>query len=301
MIGILDYSAYVPISRLSRAEIARAWGRPAPPPLMAGERAVANFDEDSLTMAAEAALRCVGRARQPIPDGLYFASTTAPDQERQAATVIAAAADMPRQIRVADFAGSLRAGTSALLAALDAVKGGPAWSVLVTAADCRLAEPGQTAEAILGDGAAAVLVGEGEAIATIEAAHSIAEEFPGTWRRSGNLFIQSDDEKFAATYGYQRLVLEAMGGLLEKAKISPKPLSNVVCPAPDLGSYTALAKASGVPLLFLQDPLLLSVGFTGAASPLLMLTTCLEKASPGELILLLSYGGGADEIGRAHV
>jgi 3-hydroxy-3-methylglutaryl CoA synthase len=296
VIGILDYAAYVPISRLAWAEIARAWARSLVPPQGSGERAVANFDEDSLTLAAEAALRCLEHSEGPRPEGIYFASTTAPDQERQAATVIAAAADLPREIRTVDFAGSLRAGTSALLAALDAVKGGPAWSVLVAAADCRLAEPGQTAEAFIGDGAAAYLIGEGEAIATVEAVHSIAEEFPGTWRRSGNPFIENDDEKFAATYGYQRILLDAMRGLLEKAKLTPKQLSKVVCPAPDLNSYTALAKASGIPLAFLQDPLLLSVGFTGAACPLLLLTTCLERAEPGQLILLLSYGGGADAI-----
>jgi len=296
VIGILDYAAYVPIHRLPRAEIGRAWGRPVLPPYTVGERAVASFDEDSVTMGTEAALRCLAQSDGQRPDGLYFASTTAPDHERQAATVIAAAADLPREIRTADFAGSLRAGTSALLSALDAVKGGPAWSVLVTAADCRLVQPGQTAEALIGDGAAAFLVGEGEALATVEAAYSIAEEFPGTWRQSQNLYIQSDDEKFAATYGYQRILLEAMRGLLDKAKLDLNQVSRVVCPAPDLPSYTALAQASGVPLLFLQDPLLLSVGFTGAASPLLLLATCLEKAESGQLIVVLSYGSGADAL-----
>lgn len=296
MIGILDYAAYVPITRLPRAEIARAWGRRSILPSSVGERAVANFDEDSLTLAAEAALRCLSYTGDQQPDGVYFASTTAPDQERSAATLIAAAADLPREIRTANFGGSLRAGTSALLAALDAVKGGPAWSVLVSAADCRLAEPGQMAEELIGDGAAAFLVGEGEALAVVEAAYSIAEEFPGTWRGSQDLFVRSDDERFAATYGYQRLILEAMRGLLDKAKVTPQQLSKVVCPAPDIASYTAVAKASGIPLLFLQDPLLLSVGFTGAACPLLLLTTCLENAEPGQLILLLSFGSGADAL-----
>ena len=47
MAGIVAYGAYIPFYRLSRAEIARAWGVAASP----GERAVANYDEDSLTMA----------------------------------------------------------------------------------------------------------------------------------------------------------------------------------------------------------------------------------------------------------
>jgi 3-hydroxy-3-methylglutaryl CoA synthase len=55
MPGIRSYGAYIPLFRLSRAEIARAWqGRPAP-----GERAVAGYDEDSLTMAVAAARDCL--------------------------------------------------------------------------------------------------------------------------------------------------------------------------------------------------------------------------------------------------
>ena len=47
MPGITAYGAYIPLHRLSRAEIARAWGGKTAP----GERAVASYDEDSLTMA----------------------------------------------------------------------------------------------------------------------------------------------------------------------------------------------------------------------------------------------------------
>ncbi len=296
MIGILDYAGYVPSFRLPRSEIARAWGRPSASPQSDGERAVASFDEDSLTLAAEAAFRCLRAAEGQPPDAVYFASTSAPDHERSAAAVIAAAADLPREIRTADLAGSLKAGTSALLAGLDAVKGGPAWSVLVASADCRLAEPGQAAEMFIGDGGAAFLVGEGDALATVEATCSIAEDFPGTWRPSHDPFIRSDDEKFAVTHGYQRIVLEAMRRLLDKAKVDPQELSTVICPSPDPAGYVAVAKASGVPSLFLDDPLMRSVGFTGAASPLLLLARCLDGAEPGQLILILGYGGGADAL-----
>ena len=55
MPGITAYGAYIPLHRLSRAEIARAWGGRAAP----GERAVASYDEDSLTMAVAAARDCL--------------------------------------------------------------------------------------------------------------------------------------------------------------------------------------------------------------------------------------------------
>lgn len=48
MAGVTSYGAYIPLYRLNRAEIARAWGVAETP----GEKAVANYDEDSLTMAA---------------------------------------------------------------------------------------------------------------------------------------------------------------------------------------------------------------------------------------------------------
>jgi 3-hydroxy-3-methylglutaryl CoA synthase len=296
MIGILGYAGYVPSFRLTRSEVSRAWGRPPPSPQGDGERAVANADEDSLTVAAEAAFRCLRVADGHPPDGVYFASTTAPDHERSVAAVIAAAADLPRAIRTADLTGSLKAGTTALLAGLDAVKGGPAWSVLIASGDCRLAEPGASAEAFIGDGGAAFLVGEGDALATVEAACSVAEDFPGTWRPGRDRFFRSDDETFAAQYGYHRTVLEAMRRLLDRAKIDPQRLSSVICPSPDPAAYAAVAKASGVPSLFFDEPLARSVGFAGAASPLLHLARCLDRAEPGQLILMLGYGNGADAI-----
>ena len=51
MIGITNYSVYVPRRRLRRETIAAAWGAPAVP----GCKAVMNFDEDSLTLAQSAA------------------------------------------------------------------------------------------------------------------------------------------------------------------------------------------------------------------------------------------------------
>ena len=50
MVGVVSYGAYIPYHRMSRDELQRAWGGFAMP----GEKAVANFDEDSITMAVEA-------------------------------------------------------------------------------------------------------------------------------------------------------------------------------------------------------------------------------------------------------
>src|SRR5262249_61456068 len=94
----------------------------------------------------------------------------------------ARALDLPREVRTADSSGSLRAGLQALRGALDAVAAGSARRVLVVASDCRLAAPGSGLETGFGDGAAAFLVGEAEAIASLEGAFAVADEIVDVWR-----------------------------------------------------------------------------------------------------------------------
>jgi len=115
MIGITSYGGYVPFFRLSRDLMAKAWGRGS----MGGERSVANNDEDSATMAVEAAFDCLqGKDRKDL-GGLYFASTTAPYREKEISSLVAATVDLPGEIRTADFGNGLRAGAAALRSAFD--------------------------------------------------------------------------------------------------------------------------------------------------------------------------------------
>src|SRR5439155_1400105 len=144
---------------------AREWGGQA----AGGEKAVANHDEDSLTLAVNAALALEGAGERP--DAVFFATTTSPYTEKQGAATIAAVLDLPGATRTADFTDTLRAGTSALLAGLDALAGG-ARGVLVAAGECRLGEPDSIAEQSYGDAGAAVLLGGGAGRVRVVATHS---------------------------------------------------------------------------------------------------------------------------------
>jgi len=55
-IGIVSYGCYIPRLRLQRSAIAAAnkWFAPGLVALSKGERSMANWDEDSITMAVEA-------------------------------------------------------------------------------------------------------------------------------------------------------------------------------------------------------------------------------------------------------
>lgn len=286
MVGIVSYGAYIPIWRISRDLLSK--GAP-------GERSVAGKDEDSLTMAVAAAQNCLKDFDRESIDGVLFASTTSPFREKCAASTIAAALDLRRDVFTTDFANSLRAGTSALKAALSMVKSGMARQVLVAAADCRLGPPGSVFEQTFGDGAAAVLVGRDGLIADFEGDFSIADEIYDVWRRDIDLYVNSWEDRFIFLHGYQAVLSEVISGLMKKIGVEPKDVRKAVLPAPDLRRVMDLARSLGFdPKTQLQDPLIDNVGNTGAAQPLMLLAAALEEASPEDRILLAGYGNGGD-------
>src|SRR2546422_9688557 len=146
MAGITSYGAYIPMLRLPLAAIGGG-GKPGGP-----EKAVANWDEDAVTMARAAAIDCLRGIDRASIDGVLFASTSYPFKEKQGAAIVARALDLRRDVLTADLGDSLRAGTTALRTALDAVKAGSAERMLIVAGETRMAAPRSAMEANLGDG-----------------------------------------------------------------------------------------------------------------------------------------------------
>jgi 3-hydroxy-3-methylglutaryl CoA synthase len=289
MAKIASFGAYIPLFRLSRQEMANAWGVPAVP----GERAVANADEDSVTMAVAAGSDCLAGVDLTTIDGVYFATTTAPYNEKQCAGVIAAALDLRTDINTADFTGSLRAATTALRAAVDAIDSGSAGSILVVAADCRLGEPESMSEQLLGDGAGAVLISK-EGPATLRGFASTAGEQLGAWRRSKDRYVRSFEAKAETRYGYIQSAIQAGKTVLGKESVAPSDLAKAVITAGDPRSLGGVARALGVDRGQLQDILFMSVGNPGAPLVLMMLAGALEQAKAGDTLLVVNNGDGAD-------
>jgi hydroxymethylglutaryl-CoA synthase len=294
MVGITRLDTYFPRRRLERALIAQAWGTRVP----AGTRTVAGLDEDALTMAIDAVLGCLGGADPGSVDALYFASTSSPWAEKQVASLVATAADLRRTVAVADFAGSVRAGLTALRAALDGVRAGSLGTALVVAADARLAEPESELEPLLGDGAAAVAVGSGaEVIAEFVTAASVAEEFTCLWRTDQQRYVQVTEARFGATYGYARDMAEAITLALRKAELPPAQVARLALGAPDARAAADAAKRAGCdPARQLAPSLLAEAGILGCPEPLALLGRCLETAQPGDFVVVGGWGEGADAL-----
>jgi 3-hydroxy-3-methylglutaryl CoA synthase len=290
MVGIARYGSYIPVSRLERRLIEQAWGTRQPK----GEIAVANYDEDALTLAIDAAMACLGDPPAPV-GGAYVATASPPYAEKQLASVLATACDLPRAIFTADFAGSVRAGVSATLAAVRAVQAGAAPAVLVSAADVRLPAPESELEGVLGDGAAALTIADRDVIAEFVDAASVAEEFTYVWRTDAQRTVQVAGGRFSNTYGYGRDLGPAIRSLLERQGLEPRSIAALALYSPDARASAELAKSLGFdPTTQLVEPLQPQIGCTGSAEPLLLLARALDRAQPGQLILVGSYGEGAD-------
>ena len=287
MVGITSYGAYVPMLRLPLAAI--AGGKPGGP-----EKAVANWDEDAVTMAVAAAIDCLRGIDRARVDGVLFASTSYPFKEKQGAAIVARALDLRRDVLTADLGDSLRAGTTALRTAADAVKAGSAERMLVVAGETRMAAPRSATEANLGDGAAAFLVGRDDVAVGVTAHHAVADEIIDVWRGESDAFVHTWEERFVIDHGYRQNVREVVRGLLAKCRLRPSDFAKIALYGPDARSHAALVHELGFDGSQAQDPLFGRVGNVGAAFAPLLLAAALEGAKTGDRILLVSYGDGAE-------
>jgi len=291
MAGIVSYGAYIPIYRLSRDQAWLTWGGLP----VGGERSVANFDEDSITMAVEAGNNCLQGFDRDEVDGLFLASTSTPYKEKQCAGIVAEALDLKRNIRTADFANSLRSGTIAMRAAMDAIAAGSAKKVLVVASDCRMGQPSTEYEQAFGDGSAAILLGGTDLIAGIDGSHSHYDDIMDLWRLDNDSFVRSWEDRFIVEHGYLDNTEEAVKAVMAEHKLKPGDFTKAVLYAFDNRRQQQLARKLGFDQKTqVQDNIFSTVGNTGAAYALMMLVGALEEVKAGDRLLLANYGDGAD-------
>jgi len=289
-IGITAFSAYLPYNRIKREVMGTAWERRG----LKGERCVANTNEDSVTMAVEAARGCLRVVDREKVDALYFASVTAPYAEKSQSTLIATACNLGTGAFTADFGSTPKAGTTALRAALDAVAAKSASNVIVTAADCPVGYPKSDQEQLYGDAGAAVAIGSENVVAEFVAAASVNNEIIDRWRNYGERYINVGEGRFIADKGYKKAMGDVLKAILKKTGLEAKDFAKVVLASPGLKDSAGVAKKAGFADEQVQDNMMLEVGDCASAQPLLLLAAALDTAKPGDKILVAGYGNGAD-------
>lgn len=300
-VGITSFGAYLPRLRLQRKAMAAAnvWFNPSIAGQGKGERAMANWDEDAVTMAVEAARDALPVGKDPLTSrghvsALYFASTTMPFADRQNAGIVASALSLSEEIQSTDVTGSQRAGLTALIASFDKVRAGSAKSVLVACGDRRPTRAGSTQEFQFGDGGAAFVVGKENIAARFVGSHSTTVDFVDHFRGEGEEFDYNWEERWIRDEGYSRIVPQTVKALLAKTGIAGSAIDHFILPCVFAKLDQQLAVKCGIEAAKVRDNLAATVGECGTAHALLMLAHALEDAKPGQKILVASFGQGCD-------
>jgi hydroxymethylglutaryl-CoA synthase len=291
MRGIIGWGVHVPHRRLDRSAIIALVGTGGgSAPKNPGVRAVASYDEDSTTMAVEAA-RAAVRTVEVAPDALWFATTTPAYLDKTNATAVHAALRMARTAPAYDAVGSVRSAVGALRSAL-----GGSGLVVAVASDVRVGRPGSPDESAGGDAAAALLVADDSdapVLAEVIGSASVTEEFVDRWRTPGDAGSKLWEERFGETK-YVPLASEALKLALAEASVERSDLDALVVAGLHERACASAAKSSGVDPDKIVDRLAATVGNPGAAQPFFLTARALEQAKPGQTIAVLVLSDGAD-------
>lgn len=294
MAGIAAWGAYAPRLRLSRKAVteANAWVAPNLKAKGKGERSMANWDEDALTMAVEAARDALGAGddRSHI-DSLYFASTTAPFDDRLNAGIVSAALTLEKSIAACDVTGSQRCGLTALGQALSA--GGTS---LVTVGEHRRARAVSAQELDFGDGAAAFVITEAPGAAELLGRGAVTDDFVDHFRGGDGGFDYYWEERWIRDEGVVKLVPPAIRKALEVSGLTAEQIDHFCFPSTFSGMAATLAKMVGIKPEAVRDNLAAVMGEAGCAHGPVMLAHALEEAGAGEVILVAQFGQGAEAL-----
>jgi uncharacterized OB-fold protein len=167
-------------------------------------------------------------------------------------------------------------------------------TAVAAVSDVRIGAPEGQSEQAHGDAAAAFAFGAAGTIADVEATYSETLEYLGTWRTPDQKFAKSWEERFVLTQAYAPLLTSAAKAIAAQAKIGPSDVALAVIDAPNPRAAATLAGVLKLDPSRVVPDLSDSVGWTGAAHAGLMLASALDRANPGDRILVLSVSDGVD-------
>jgi 3-hydroxy-3-methylglutaryl CoA synthase len=289
--GIAAWGTYLPYWRLQRAAIAGVLGSGGG----RGTRAVASHDEDTTTLGVEAGRRTLasGPGAAAVQD--LFLSTPDPGYlDKTSATTVHAALGLGRACGAYDFTGSSRSAVGALLLWLG-VAGTGGRTTLTVVSDLRTGLAGSAEERDSGDGAAAILCAPDGAVAELIGRGAASDEFLDRWRVPGEADSHVWEERFGEEM-YVPLAREAFAAALKDAGVAEGDVDLAVVAGLHGRAVKAVTKGLGVRDGVLAPDLAGSVGNLGAAQAAVGLCDVLERARPGQVIVVLSLADGADAL-----
>mgnify|MGYP001626382268 CR=1 FL=1 len=300
MVGIVGYGAYVPKYRIKVEEIARVWGEDAES-IKSGlnifEKSVPGIDEDSATIAVEAARRAIKHAGIDASKigAIYVGSESPPYAVKPTASIVAEAIDASPYAMASDLEFACKAGTDGMQIIAAEVLSGMIEYGMAIGSDTSQGRPGDALEYTASAGGAAFIIGKEkkEVIAEIIKTVSYVTDTPDFWRREGARY-PSHGGRFTGEPAYFKHIINATQKLLEETGLKPSDFAYAVFHQPNGKFPMQVAKQLGFTEEQIKHGLLTPrIGNTYSGASMLGLAATLDVAKPGEKILVTSFGSGA--------
>jgi 3-hydroxy-3-methylglutaryl CoA synthase/uncharacterized OB-fold protein len=254
---------------------------------------VASYDEDTTSLGVEAARAALAVA----PEGsrarmITFATTNPAYLDKSNANAIHAALGLDSSVPAYDMVGSVRSGIGAMRAAVDAASAGR--STLAVLADVRTGLPGGADERDGGDGAAAFLFSdEGPFLLDTLGNAASTGEFLDRWRIPGEPASRMWEERFGEA-ALVPLAEAAITDAFKQAGIQAAEIDHLIVCGTHARAGKRMAASIGARPEALVDDLAATVGNTGTAQPGILLASVLDRAQPGQVIVLVTLADGAE-------
>jgi hydroxymethylglutaryl-CoA synthase len=300
-VGIVGYGAFIPRRRIKLEEIAKVWGAEAPAykrGLQLYEKSVPGADEDTVTMSVEAARNALVRSGGVDPaeiGALYIGSESHPYAVKPSGTIVSEAIGAVPEIHVADLEFACKAGTESLFLAQALVKAGEVKYAVGIGADTSQGAPGDALEYSAAAGASAFIFGsdEDKLLAEVVDTYSWTTDTPDFWRRE-YMHYPRHGSRFTGEPAYFRHSMNSARGMMEKAGVEPGDFAHAIFHQPNGKFPMRVGKKLGFSKEQLETGWLSPwLGNTYSGASPIGFTAVLDIASPGDLVLLTSFGSGA--------
>lgn len=300
MAGIVGYGAYVPRLRIKVEEIARVWNE-EPEGIKRGlnivEKSVPSLDEDTATIAVEAARKAVYHAGIDARElgAIYVGSESHPYAVKPTATVVGQAISAGNAFTAADLEFACKAGTAGMVMLMGMAESGMIKYGMAIGSDTSQGRPGDALEYTASAGGAAFIIGKDkkEIIADLLDTASYTSDTPDFWRRE-NANFPSHGGRFTGEPAYFKHIINATKLLFEKTGFTPTDFNYAVFHQPNGKFPLNVAKMLGFSEKQVEEGLLTPIiGNTYSGASMLGLAAVLDKAKAGDKILVTSFGSGA--------
>ena len=298
MVGIITYGVYIPRFRIRVDEIARVWGANSNEitgGLGVFEKSVPDLDEDTATIAVEAARAAMARrAVDPEEIGaVYVGSESHPYAVKPTACTVGEAIRATPNMTAADYEFACKAGTAGIQTCMGLVSSGMIRYGMAIGSDVAQGAPGDALEYTAAAGGAAFLIGNDRPIAQIHRTCSFTTDTPDFWRREGQNYPRHGG-RFTGDPGYFRHVQGAARMLLDQTGTKASDYDYCVFHQPNAKFPKKVAQILGFSAEQVKPGLVVPrLGNTYSGSSMIGLAATLDQASAGDRIFVTSFGSGA--------